>query len=326
MPNCVETDLAAVLLENARLKEQSPRSLMSSSPQGSNGLSLPRRAVRLNPIVSPIFSKEKQVEESQELVSVICLGSAGQHRVGFPLLEELAPAGCRIFLLELPEQTLHDEPQLEAIERSVALVEDFVLKSQTRPAILLGAEWGAAVAIAYASRHPEAVSGLILCQPFGLLPPRIEHHGSLLARMIKSIRGGEKPLQAAEHPWQDRATLGNNLRAVLETIACPVLAALSKANRAVPALPFQRMLAELDGGRQHLRLVLFTGRRTPLEDDPERLARVVSGFAAATLPLEQHRHNWTLAAVDWPAQGMNQWKCTHPGCHAEQALAVDERP
>ncbi len=56
------------------------------------------------------------------------------------------------------------------------------------------------------------------------------------------------------------------------------------------------------------------------------MVRVVSGFAAATLPLVQHHHAWTLAQADWPARGLNEWRCTHAECRAGLALPVGENP
>jgi hypothetical protein len=94
----------------------------------------------------------------------------------------------------------------------------------------------------------------------------------------------------------------------------------------MPRRTLQHLLAKLDAGQNRLRLAAFAGRRSPLVDDPERMARVVCGFAAATLPLEQHRHAWTLKHADWPARGLNQWSCAHPECRAELALPVGENP
>lgn len=278
---------------------------------------------------------ETAMDSTREGVPVICLGAPGESIAGFLLLQQLAPSGCRVLLLEWPEeewpgQSGSAQGDLQAsLDRAVDFLAAFLHSRQIRRPILLGAKWGAAVAIAFALRCPGKISGLILSKPLGLVFPRPFRHASTAFKGIaKAIFGQGKNLSPRQTSQANAAfaQLSGRLRAGLSEISCPVLVAISKSNQMVPLLPLQQLLTELDAGRGQLRLAVFAGRRSPLKDDPERMARIVSGFAAATLPLEQHRHAWTLAQVDWPARGLNQWTCTHPGCRAELALPIGENP
>ena len=255
-------------------------------------------------------------------VPVICLGNPVQSGTGLQLLADLAPAGCRILLVNLPNSTwpgrgsVEQEDLQQALDRAVDLLAGYLHECEFRKAILLGAEFGAAVAIAFVVRHPELVSGLILCQPLGVVAPRLAWQ----------LWAGERRVDALQTAHAAYTALAQRLRAGLKEITCPVLAVISKSNRTTPLHPLRQLFAELDTGQSRLRIAVFSGRRSPLVDDPERMVRVVSGFAAAALPLVQHRHAWTLAQTDWPARGLNQWRCTHPECHAELAVPVGENP
>jgi hypothetical protein len=101
----------------------------------------------------------------------------------------------------------------------------------------------------------------------------------------------------------------------------PVLFAFSQHDR---TLPFKNYLALLDPllktSPQH-RFTVFSGNFNPVWDEPARFSQALNGFVQSQLPLEQHRHAWLLAVVDWPARGSNLWKCVHPACDAEQILS-----
>jgi pimeloyl-ACP methyl ester carboxylesterase len=221
-----------------------------------------------------------------------------------------------------------------------------------RNAILLGSEFGAAVALAFSIHHPTRVLGLVLCQPAGLLPsaqPRKDIRiGQILRRGAKSVLSRSAEQQArneqrivdthqAHHAVRcNQAALSvlaleDSLRASLAHGPWPILVVLSDRNPIYPLKPFLQFLDPVRSvtpidqpGRP--KLAVFPGRHSPLWDDPARFAQILSGFASSTAPLSAHAHSWTLAAVDWPARGLNQWLCTHPGCRASQALPVDENP
>lgn len=291
-------------------------------------------------------------EESGAGVPVVCLHAAGHGARDFKLLKKESPAGCRLILLDWPGHGRSGpDSRSFTVERCVGLLTGFLNFLGLRGAILLGSEFGAAVALAFSIQHPSRVRGLVLCQPAGVLAAEPRHTfrgagalsrraGTILHRSRKSEAELELALverQAATHALQcNQAALSvlaleETLRSGLAQGLSPMLVALAAGSRNYPLKPFLRFLQPLlsvtpleQPGRP--KLAVFPGRHSPLWEDPARLAQVLSGFACATMPLDSHPHSWTLAAVDWPARGMNQWLCTHPGCHAAELLPTEENP
>jgi pimeloyl-ACP methyl ester carboxylesterase len=292
-------------------------------------------------------------EEAGEGVPVICLHAAGHGSRDFNLLREAAPTGCRLLMLDWPG---HGRSGADArsftVERCVVLLAEFLNVQGWRSAVLLGAEFGAAVALNFAIQHPARVRGLILCQPAGLSPSVAQKPASSAGRALRRRARGvfSKPLDTQAELEQElveslamkHALLSNqaalsvlaledSLRMGLAQGVCPALIVLAARSRTCPAGPLCRFLEPLlsvtpleQPGLP--KLAVFPGRYSPLWEDPARFAQMLSGFVTATTPLDGHRHAWTLAAADWPARGMNQWLCTHPGCYASQALPVEENP
>jgi pimeloyl-ACP methyl ester carboxylesterase len=292
-------------------------------------------------------------EESGEGVPVVCLHTAGHGARDFRFLQQESPPGCRLLLLDWPGHGRSGaDSRSFTVERCVALLTAFLNAQGLRSAIFLGSEFGAAVALAFAIQHPARVRGLILCQPAGLLSAvaagRPRSLGRNLRRGARALVRRPADTQAeleqqqvdsleAKHALQQNQAalsvlaLEETLRSGLAQGLCPILVALASRSRSYPLKPFLRFLEPLlsvtpleQPGRP--KLAIFPGRYSPLWESPARLAQVLSGFACATLPLDSHQHSWTLAAADWPARGMNQWLCTHPGCHAAQTLPIEENP
>jgi pimeloyl-ACP methyl ester carboxylesterase len=295
--------------------------------------------------------------ERGEGVPVVCLHAAGQGSSDFRLLAEQSPAGCRLVLLDWPGHGASgDDSEPFTLDRCVSVLTGFFNVVGLRNAILLATEFGAAVALEFARRHPRRVSGLILCEPAGLVPSDSGKHSNeprfhllRLARKVLGMRPdrpGRPPAEAEDQraaalhdghsaqraqAAQSLAPLQRELRAALEEATFPVLVVLAAEGRICPIDRFQPfyagLLASLPFPAASLfQLAVVTGSRSPLWEDPERMANTLTGFATATLPLEEHRHFWTLSQEDWPARGMNQWECTHLECHAELALPVGMNP
>ncbi len=169
-------------------------------------------------------------EEPGDGVPVICIGNPGQSDTGFQLLADLAPSGCQILLVNLPSATWPAQGNVErenlpqALDRAIDLLAGYIHMCKLRKVILLGAEFGAAAAISFAVRHPELVSGLILCQPLGLVAPR----------SAWQPWAGERRIEVLQTAQAAYTVLGQRLRAGLSEIACPVLAVISKSNRTAP--------------------------------------------------------------------------------------------
>jgi pimeloyl-ACP methyl ester carboxylesterase len=292
-------------------------------------------------------------EASGEGVPVVCLHGSGHGARDFRMLQSQSPQGCRLLLLDWPGHGRSGpDARSFTVERCVGLLSGFLNAQGLRSAVLLGSEFGASVALVFAKQHPARVRGLVLCQPAGLLPPTDPQRPSRLGKAVRRPARAllrKPPETAAELEQQQvdalepRHALQNNqaglsvlaledtLRNALDQGLCPIVVALAERSRTYPLKPLQRLLEPMlsvtpmdQPGRP--KLAIFPGRHSPLWEDPKRLAQVLSGLAGATVPLESHRHSWTLAAVDWPAKGMNQWLCTHPGCHVAQTLPVEENP
>jgi len=292
-------------------------------------------------------------EESGEGVPVACLHAAGHGARDFKLLQAESPQGCRLLLFDWPGHGRSGpDSRSFTVERCVGLLGSFLSGLGLRSAVLLGSEFGAAVALAFAIHHPRRVRGLVLCQPTGLLPSHPATRSISLAQILRRRTGiflRKRPDDPAEREQlkvdrlESQHTLQRNqaalsilaleetLRSALAQALCPTLVALAAKNRNYPLKPFLRFLEPIlsitpleQPGRP--KLAIFSGRFSPLWEEPARMARVLSEFAGATVPLDSHHHTWTLAAVDWPACGMNQWLCTHPGCHAAQSLPVEVNP
>ena len=286
-------------------------------------------------------------------IPVVCLHGAGHGARDFRLLEKWAPAGCRLILFDWPGHGRSStDSRSFTVERCVSLLAGFLDRIGLRSAILLGSEFGAAVALSFALHHPERVRGLVLCQPAGLLPAfessRLRGIVPALRRRVRVLlrKPANSPAEteqnhvdslAARHALQcnqaalSMLALEETLRSALAQELCPTLIALAECSPSYPLKPFRDFLDPFlsvtpleQPGKP--KLAIFSGRHSPLWESPARLARVVSSFANATLPLDSHPHIWILAAADWPARGMNQWLCTHPGCHAAQSLPIEENP
>lgn len=292
-------------------------------------------------------------ETSGEGVPVVCLHAAGHGARDFKTMQLESPAGCRLLLLDWPGHGRSGpDPRSFTVERCVGLLTGFLNSQGLRSAILLGSEFGASVALAFAIQHPKRVRGLVLCQPSGLLPSMSPERFSVITEAVRRPARAilRKPAYTsaeleqmrvesleAQHALQcNQAALSvlaleDALRTGLAQGLCPTLVVLASKSRAYPLKPFHRFLEPMlsvtpieKPGRP--KLAVFPGRHSPLWENPARMAQVLSAFACATVPLDAHRHSWTLAAADWPARGMNQWVCTHPGCNAAQALPAEENP
>jgi pimeloyl-ACP methyl ester carboxylesterase len=234
------------------------------------------------------------------------------------------------------------------LERCTRVVHSVVNQLGLRRPILLGSGFGAAVAIQFAAEHPRRVLGLVLCQPAGLFPEVWKRRGavsagwSLLARRFGRWRQKTPltPTQRQSHRvglmgpavlWEVIAEAASSLqgsvtslRAALETLPCPVLFAFSRDSRAFPLKKYLALLDPLLKTAPQHRFTVFTGRYSPLWDEPARFAQALCGFVQAQLPLQEHQHAWLLTAVDWPARGVNLWKCVHPECREEHVLPAGE--
>jgi pimeloyl-ACP methyl ester carboxylesterase len=255
-------------------------------------------------------------------VPVLCLHAAGHASTDFKPLQQQAPEGCRLLLLDWPGHGRSGQDSHEfTVERCVSLLTGFMNAQGVRDAILLGSEFGASVALAFAFQHPARVRGLILCEPAGLIPRKLRRR-----EVSNPERAGQRT--QAENSVE---ALKEMLQTGLATDRWPVVIVLASKTPAYSLKDCERQLApflstEALDSPNWPRLAIIPGAGPPLSQDPARMSQILRGISAATDALDAHRHAWTLDATDWPVRGMNQWKCTHPGCEAVRALAAGENP
>jgi pimeloyl-ACP methyl ester carboxylesterase len=292
---------------------------------------------------------------------VLCLHAAGTGSREFRPLLKRCPAGVRFILVDwpghgrsgdLPSENGESAPPL-TIESCATILNSLLHQLGIQRPILLGSGFGAAVAIRYASDHPEQVLGLVLCLPAGLVSanraepfsqPGKRGAARLLRRMknfapantgkemaiaarrqalrTEALRPGMQSIQAAAKDSTESASGG--LRKALDSLSCPAIFALSQDSR---EYPLRRYLALLDPSLawapQH-QFTVFAGAFNPIWDEPERFALALSSFVQAHLPVERHTHAWMIHAIDWPTKDNNLWKCVHPDCVAERVLPTGQ--
>ncbi len=247
-------------------------------------------------------------------------------------------------LVRMVDAVMDAVDAVEAVEAvdSVDLVDLVASESAGRRATsrrvtVAGSGFGAGVAVAYAAAHPERVLGLVLNQPAGLLPAARPVGGvNGLFRRLKLGRGrGLTPAvrQAlrcavaarecggiAQTLYRALCDSQEVLRWAAGTVECPMLIALSRESKRYPMEQSLSLLEQMLADAPQHRLTVFTGGSNPIWDEPKRFAIALASHVQSQLPLEIHHHGWILAGVDWPARGVNLWRCVHTECGAERIL------
>jgi pimeloyl-ACP methyl ester carboxylesterase len=290
---------------------------------------------------------------------VLCLHAVGTGSREFRPLLKRCPAGGRLILVDWPGHGRSGDLPSEigeiastlTIESCATILNSLLHQLGIQKPILLGSGFGAAVAIRYASDHPEQILGLVLCLPAGLVsagrasafsqsgksgaarllrrmknfaPAGIVKEVAVAARRqalrVEALRPAMQSLRAAAKDSTESASA--TLRKALDSLSCPALFALSHASREYPLRKYLALLdPSLAWAPQH-QFTVFAGAFNPIWDEPERFALALSSFIQAQLPVERHTHAWMIHAVDWPTKDNNLWKCVHPDCAAERVLVV----
>jgi pimeloyl-ACP methyl ester carboxylesterase len=272
--------------------------------------------------------------------TVVCLHRLGSGSREFRPLIDRIPFGTRLILLDWPGHGRSSNQSVSqsapgftfSIEHGAKLLAGALNQLKVHRPILLGSGFGAAVALSYAANRREEVACLVLCQPAGLVPPRRRSSvpiPALNAARRQALR--EQIFQHAFTPIISQAETSMNgsessLHLALESLACPILFALSKEDKQYPLQRYLKLLdPALAQSPQH-RITVFSGGFNPIWDEPDRFAQALTAFLQVQLPLDEHRHAWLLTAVDWPTRAMNLWKCVHPECPSEQLLPEGQNP
>jgi pimeloyl-ACP methyl ester carboxylesterase len=163
-----------------------------------------------------------------------------------------------------------------------------------RPVILLGESFSGPIALEYASRHPERVSGVILCASF-ILPPVARVIGLLIRKeffrlpipaivLRRYLVGKNGDIAAAKKAVKEvsPAVLANRIKTVfnvdareaLRNCQAPILYLLAEDDRIVRP----RSLAAIREIRPDMQTVIVRGPHLLLQSCPREAWLAIEGF------------------------------------------------
>ena len=290
--------------------------------------------------------------------AVVCLHDVGSGSREFQPLTKVDLPGARLVMIDWPghgrsRKLSANQPhpslnQWLTVEQFAAGLHAVLKHLDLEQPILLASGFGAAAALLYAAENPDGVKGLILIRPAGLIAscekqtqksqpgkqtstcqmPSAKRplgettdgraHSAAFSALRQAMRMDilrsimTEELSAAEASLRGSQA---GLQAALAATQCPVFFALSRDDAKFPVEDFRRFLMGFS-----YQFTVFAGNFHPLWEDPVRFSQALGAFVQAQLPVELHTHAWMLSAVDWPARGLNLWKCAHPACPAEKAM------
>jgi len=244
--------------------------------------------------------------------TVVCLHAIGHGAGDFARLAARLADRHRVVALDWPGQGWSDPDREPPTSRRYAeLLDGFLRAVDAGPVVLVGNSIGGGAAIRWAAAHPQAVRGLVLVNNSGLdLFDRTTRIAcGLMARFFRAgVRGAwwyprafaayyrtVLPSAAASEQrarivaaaneiapvlaeaWARFAAPDADLRALVPTIACPVLFAwavgdrFNQLGRARPAI----------GRFPNARVVELAGGHAPQLETPDQFETEVAGFLAA---------------------------------------------
>ena len=219
---------------------------------------------------------ESKSPEDDTAQTVICLHDAGTGSREFRPLMKRCPPGSQLILVDWPSHGRSGDlpcgpggvPSL-TVENCAGIIEVLLQQLGIERPILLGSGFGAAAAIRFAADHSDAVAGLVLCLPAGLVSASgagpFSQQGKrgvnrLLRRMRKAAPGnvGQEtaarrqalrmealrptmlPMRAAAARSLAHAEAG--LRKAVDSLSCSALFALSRDNQEYPMRKYMALL------------------------------------------------------------------------------------
>jgi pimeloyl-ACP methyl ester carboxylesterase len=305
---------------------------------------------------------EESSNQKSRNLPVLFLHSAGSGSREFRPVLDRCPPGSRLIFLDWPghgrsselagEDGGSDSKPNFTVEFAAGIVRRLMDQLRISRAILVGSGFGAAVAIRLATDFPEYVQGLVLCQPAGLIAPQSagpyasrgrkglytllrrirkftpgkpDSRGKLAAvrqaMRLEALRKSMLPIRSSAARSLRLSEPG--LRKAIDTLPCPALFALSHDDLEYPVSKYLALLdPSLAFAPQH-QFTIFAGPFSPIWDEPDRFSLALSSFIQAQMSVLFHTHAWLLAAVDYPSDGNNLWKCVHPDCGVERVLSVN---
>ena len=243
--------------------------------------------------------------------TVVCLHAIGHGAGDFTRLAARLRDRHRVLALDWPGQGWSDaDAQPPTNRRYAELLDGFLAAVDAGPVVIVGNSIGGGAAIRWAAAHPGSVRGLVLVNTSGLdLFDRTTRVAcGLMARFFRAgvrrawwyprafgayyrtvlpapaateqrariVESAEEIAPVLAEAWSRFASPDADLRALVPTIACPVLVTwavgdrFNQLKRARPAL--QRF--------PHARLVEFQGGHAPQLENPEAFEGEMTSFLA----------------------------------------------
>ncbi len=243
---------------------------------------------------------------------LICLHAIGHGARDFQGLSHRLKSQYRVIALDFPGQG-YSGPDFQQASgtRYTELLTQFIEKLHLGKVTLLGNSIGGAVAVRYASEHPEHVKALILCDSGGLGPPPDAQSRAYIERFVKLFAMGVEgdpsygpafaryyrtvliaaPARAErdriersayevapilEQAWQSFALPQESLWEKLPRVVCPVLAAWARNDSIISLKSNEPAIARFP----HRQLEIFNGGHAAFLEDPDRFEMKLREFLA----------------------------------------------
>lgn len=243
---------------------------------------------------------------------LICLHAIGHGSRDFQDLSQRLGAHYRVIALDFPGQGYSgSDSQPASGTRYTQLLTQFIEKLHLGGVTLLGNSIGGAVAVRYASVHPDRVKALVLCDSGGLGPPPDEKSRAYINTFVKLFATGvqgdpsfgpafadyyktvliAEPAHAErdrivlsayeiapvlEQAWQSFALSEESLWDKLPQVECPVLVAWAKSDSVISLKSNEPAFARFPNHR----LEIFTGGHAAFLEDPDRFEQRLREFLA----------------------------------------------
>jgi len=240
---------------------------------------------------------------------IICLHAIGHGARDFEDLSRRLSPQYRVIALDFPNQgNSGADSEPASGKRYTEILSRFIDRLNLRSTTLLGNSIGGAVAIRYASMHPDAIKALVLCDSGGLRSPdgigrifiagfvqffaagrrgvfwfpwafsryysQVLRTESAHEERDRIVRSAYEIAPTLEEAWRSFAKTEENLFPVLPLVRCPVLIAWAKDDFVLPlkdnAPAFDRF--------PNRRVEIFEGGHAAFLEDPEHFEGAVRGF------------------------------------------------
>jgi pimeloyl-ACP methyl ester carboxylesterase len=241
--------------------------------------------------------------------TIICLHAIGHGARDFEDLSRRLSPQYRVIALDFPNQgNSGPDSQPASGTRYTEILSGFIDKLNLSSPTLVGNSIGGAVAIRYASLHPDHVTSLVLCDSAGLQSPnwiaRIFIGGFVqffaagrrgafwfpwafsryYSQVLKAapareerqriVRSAYETAPTLEEAWRSFARTDESLFPVLPQVRCPVLVAWAKDDF---VLPLKDNAPAFDRFPNH-RVETFEGGHAAFLEDPERFEGAIRVF------------------------------------------------